>query len=223
MEVVKKIINSGDSVVDIGAHEGFFSLFLAQRVGSAGHIYSFEPNPENLFFLEKNIKINKQKNIKIFTVAVGNKKEQLTFYYSDNLGAWGSLIDYWHDTDKKRKVEVDRLDNLLKERQKPLDFIKIDTEGNEFNVLKGAEKVISQDHPHLCVEVSLSFWSVENESLNNLFDLLKNKGYKLFVLSGDQLVPYFWPADRVFNLFAFHKNKLAKLQKVPNLFAQNKS
>lgn len=220
LEAVRKILKPGDHIVDVGAHEGFFTLFMAQKTGSQGKIYSIEPNQENLYFLKKNIAINSFSNINILPLAAGNHKEKRTFYFSKDLGAWGSLINYWDDTDKRMKVNVDSLDHTLLPIADKIDFIKIDTEGNEYNVILGTDKILTKNKPNLFIEVSLSFWAVENLSLNVMLDKVRSYGYELFVLNNGLLSPYFWPAERVFNLFAFHKSKLNKLKKIPDLFTK---
>jgi tRNA A58 N-methylase Trm61 len=58
LSVLMKLIEPGDYVVDVGAHEGYVSLMMANKVGGEGRVFSIEPNPENLTYLNENVKIN---------------------------------------------------------------------------------------------------------------------------------------------------------------------
>ncbi len=219
LHVVKKMIKPGDIVVDVGAHEGFFSLLLSQSVGNDGKVFACEPNPENLRFLRENIRINAMANIKIIPCAIGNEKAERLFYFSDGLGAWGSLDNQWKVAERSEKVQVDTLDNILAAESGRIAFMKIDTEGNDFNVLLGSETILTRDKPHICVEVSLSYWAVMEASLNSLLGTLRDKGYELFCLKENGLTPYSWPDRRVFNLYALHGTRIRELQKIRGLFA----
>jgi len=88
--MIKKIINLDDYVVDVGAHEGYVSLFMSQLVGKKGRIFSIEPNKENLKFIYKNIELNKIRNIEVIEKAISNKKSKMTFHYN-NEGGLGAV------------------------------------------------------------------------------------------------------------------------------------
>lgn len=207
LPMIKRLIHHGDHVVDVGAHEGYISLFMSQLVGQMGRVYSFEPNQENLDFLRRNIRLNSITNIEVFEMALSDKKAKMTLYYDSDMGAWGSLIHFPHFKTKKTvKCDVDTLDHLFEHREK-IGFIKIDTEGNELNVLIGAKRILCEDNPHIMFEVNLTFWAQLGYSIDTLFNLLTGYGYELFVVKHNKLHPYEWLDNRVFDMFAIHKSR----------------
>jgi len=82
-EVTKKIVNDGDVVLDIGANIGYYTLIFAKLVGKNGKVYAFEPEPNNLAILKKNIEINGYKNIEVIDKVVSNKNGTVKLYISE--------------------------------------------------------------------------------------------------------------------------------------------
>ena len=71
-DVVTKEIQPGDTVLDLGANIGYFTLLFAKLVGNNGIVFAFEPEPQNIALLTKNIKINNYKNVTLVPKAVSN-------------------------------------------------------------------------------------------------------------------------------------------------------
>lgn len=209
LEFIRKLVNPSDYVVDIGAHEGYISCLLSQIV-EGGKVFSIEPNPENLAFLNRNVKLNSAANIKVIEKAVGKEKAKMPFYCSTDLGANGSLIPFSYFSQDQVEVDVDTLDNLLADLKR-LNFLKVDTEGNELDVFLGAQQILSLHKPHICFEVSLTFWAYIENSVDSLFNLLKKQGYELFVLKEGRLYEYKWLNERIVNMFAIHSSKKIEL------------
>ena len=134
-EYIKKHLKKGQTFVDIGANVGYFSI-LASKLGAK--VISFEPSKDNRELLNKNIKDNKCK-VQVFSQALSNVSGSAILYTDTTPGQY-SLIGKGNG----EKVEVVRYDDL----NLPIaDFIKIDTEGNERNVLGGMTKVLQTDKP----------------------------------------------------------------------------
>ena len=90
----------------------------------------------------------------------------MPFYCSDDSGAWGSLIPFSYRAEETPvDVEVETLDNLFGSL-KGVNFLKVDTEGNELEVFLGAEEILSHHKPHLCFEVSLTCWAYLERSVD---------------------------------------------------------
>lgn len=214
LSMLRKIISEGDYVIDIGANEGYFSLFFSTLVGKEGMVFAIEPNRENIWFLKQNITYNTM-NIKVIEKAISDKKTESNFYYEDGMGAWGRLVDDQSFKNKKIvKVKVDRVDNIFNNIKKRIKFLKIDVEGNELNVFYGAEKTLSLHKPHLFFEIQSVFWANMNSSVNTMLNFLKNKGYELFVLGEDnRLHEYKAFPTYVFNMFAIHETQKSELQR----------
>jgi len=107
-------------------------------------------------------------------------------------------------------VDVDTLDNLLRNIER-VDFLKVDVEGNELDVFVGAQEILSRHKPLIYFEVSLTFWSYSENTVESLFNILKEQGYELFMLVKGRLRKYTWLNERITNMFAIHVSKKSEL------------
>ena len=160
------------TVLDIGANIGNFTI-LSHKLFPKAKIFSFEPIPFTFSILEKNI--GKQKNIKIFNKAVGEKTgSQLMSFDEDSSG----LSRF---SNKGTEVKVTSLDDFIKEEKiSTIDLLKIDTETFESYVLKGATKSLAKTK-YICIEITLE--SNPNYTISSLFSLLKGEGYDFQIVS----------------------------------------
>jgi len=211
MNILKEFIASGDCVIDVGAYEGYFSLFMSRLVGGKGKVFSVEPNKENRYFLTRNIEYNSAANITTIGKAISNEKTRKDFYYSEGVGDGGGLINFSYFPERRTvTVDVDTLDNMFGDCEKRINFIKIDTEGNDFNVLRGAEQILSKHKPVVCFETSLTFWAHLDISIDRLFDFTKGKGYELFTLEKDKLRKIDLFGKHIFDTYAIHSSQLER-------------
>ncbi|MBI3334498.1 FkbM family methyltransferase [Candidatus Pacearchaeota archaeon] len=133
------------NTIDLGANLGYYLLMeakIAQK--GAGKIYAVEPNPLTFNYLKKNVKLNGYKNIKLMNLGISDKKGTLPFYMAKSWNC--SRFEKGEDDSdilSIKKVQVDTLDNLF--RGKKIDFIRMDVEGYEFNILKGATQLIKKN------------------------------------------------------------------------------
>lgn len=174
IETAEKFIQKGDTVIDVGANVGFFTLIFARAAGREGKIFAFEPEPHNLSLLKKNIEANNYKNITIVDKAVGEKSEKVKLFLSDfNVGDH-RIYDPYEKTArwKNSGVEYDRLsqkgarrqsveteivvlDDYFSDYKGPVDFVKIDVQGAEGGVVKGMKGIIRKN-PQM--KVICEFW-----------------------------------------------------------------
>ena len=160
-EEVKKIfkyVKRGMTVLDIGAHIGYFALLMAHLVGPDGLVFAFEPNPSTYTQLKTNLAINPHLSdgrIKILQSALGEDQGVQSFFcpISGYEGLAGLKDTKRAPINQVSKVEVDTLDNFaVTHNLKRIDFIKMDIEGAEYDVLKGSEKVLNELHPIILFE-----------------------------------------------------------------------
>jgi tRNA G37 N-methylase Trm5 len=86
-DLIKKEIDRGDVVLDLGANIGYYTLLFAKKVGDEGRVYAFEPDPTNFSLLKKNVEINGYRNVVLIQKAVSNKNGKLKLYLNeDNKG-----------------------------------------------------------------------------------------------------------------------------------------
>lgn len=153
----RRIVTAGDTVVDVGAHIGFFTMQLAALVGARGKVFAFEPFDANADLLERSIAENRFEDRVSFTraaVGASSGTAALTFppetlnsggaYLLQAGGAAlpGNLI---------KQVPIVALDDLPLTR--PVRFIKMDVEGAEPRVVRGAERMLREDRPVILSEL----------------------------------------------------------------------
>jgi FkbM family methyltransferase len=146
--------SEGDTVVDIGAHMGRYTIPCSKSAGMSGKVVAIEAHPYNFRILQHNLRLNKLKNVSLLNCAVYSNRARLKLYLPDeDLGytMHHSLMTnylaskYSNEIERKYiEVEADTLDNLLKARGiNEVNWIKIDVEGAELEVLRGAREILS--------------------------------------------------------------------------------
>lgn len=152
-EVVNDIVKKGMTVIDVGAHIGYYSLYFAKCVGPTGRVFSFEPVPKNFALLRKNILLNQVSWIQTFPDAVYSCTKDISFTVpeeSANSGE-GSLA---HDRGGRQiLVHAVSLDSFCSSADIRPDLIKLDVEGAELEVVLGARSTIEQCRPELLIEL----------------------------------------------------------------------
>ena len=151
-DIIKRFTpKEGDIVVDIGAHIGLYTIISSKRVGTKGKVVAIEAHPGNFEMLTSNIKLNQLTNIIPLNYAVYSKETKLKLYLpsgESGFTKYNTIMPNWINTQEKFvEVNANTLDYLLqlnKIRQEEVNWIKIDVEGAEFEVLKGATNVLSK-------------------------------------------------------------------------------
>ena len=141
-------VPQGGIVVDIGAHIGIFTIKAAKAAGEKGLVVAIEPEPSNIALLLNNIAVNEITNVIVVAKAASSYKGKPKLYLSHSSGGH-SLVN---SLDNYIEVETDSLDNIMSELGLPrVDFVKIDAEGSELEVLKGAEKLLASHDVKLSI------------------------------------------------------------------------
>ncbi|MCS7035616.1 MAG: FkbM family methyltransferase [Saprospiraceae bacterium] len=137
---IGRYLRPGAVVFDIGANIGQYALFFSEQVGEGGRVYSFEPDPRNYAFLQFNVHLNRCRNVVCCPFGIGAEDaEQPLFRDTDTGGRRSSFKKEFvgaHYHGSSETVAVKRLDGLIAAFGQP-DFIKIDVEGFEEEVLRG--------------------------------------------------------------------------------------
>jgi len=141
----------GGIVVDVGAHYGRYSLIAAKRVGPKGKVIAIEADPNNFDMLNKNIKLNElSENVITLNYAASSNKSKVKLSIPEKKSGhtiYSSIITSRAPTVKFMEVNANTLDNLLHENGISLEevnWIKIDVEGAELEVVKGATNILSK-------------------------------------------------------------------------------
>jgi len=142
-QVFNSLLREGMTVVDIGAHVGYYTLLAAKGVGASGRVFSFEPEPRNFGLLCRNISLNALANVFPQQKALLDRDGTHHFYLAAE--AFGSHGIYRQDATAGRiEVETTTLDELFSGRTETVQVIKMDAEGAEPLILKGMKDVISR-------------------------------------------------------------------------------
>jgi FkbM family methyltransferase len=173
----------GSVVVDIGAHIGLFAVRAAQLTGEIGKVYAFEPTPKTNALLQKTIQINGMEEIIEARHEAIAEKDGLTYFnISDTEGDnSNSLVEYRLDKHlNKVEVKIVSLDNFVSSKSlKKLDFIKIDAEGYEYNVLEGAIETFNTLRPKGILALHPEGIKSNGNSLNDIYDTLERVNYEI--------------------------------------------
>jgi FkbM family methyltransferase len=148
-ETVKKYIKPGDTVVDLGANIGYYTLIFARLVGPQGKVYAFEPDPEICAILRKNIGLNGYRNVVVEEKAVSDKSGKRRFIVH---AAYPTANTLAPESGKSGSIEADTvaLDDYFARVPGKIAFIKMDVEGAEYAVWEGMARLL-KDNPRLVV------------------------------------------------------------------------
>ena len=180
---------------DIGAHFGFFSLLASHIVGNTGQVHTFEPTRSTFGMLKENTK--DIKNITINQNAVWSQSASIPFNdFGLNYSAFNSAYSPRFSNSKKRKVAADKyevqaisIDQYVDSAGRFPDFIKIDAESAEQEILKGLEKTLERARPMITVEVGDC--AIANvASSRDLVTNILNRGYKALEFSNGAIIPH---------------------------------
>jgi FkbM family methyltransferase len=140
----------GQVFLDIGAYVGWYAIQAARAVGPSGQVVAIEPDPRNRLQLESNIDLNRITNATIVPLAAWSHAGKVKWQGD-------SAESVWHKIDESRgigTVDAVTVDDLVARcALKRVDWIKLDVEGAEVEVLKGATQSIERFHPALFIEV----------------------------------------------------------------------
>lgn len=152
-------VSKGDFVIDAGANEGILTLIYSQKVSSSGKVFAFEPDKINIQTFKENLSLNNNTtNISLVEKGLWDKSGSIEFYEA---GTVGSSVFYRNENSVKKNISSISIDDFVdSENINKLDFIKMDIEGAEIEVLKGARITIKSFKPHFAIA---SYHIVENE------------------------------------------------------------
>lgn len=175
--LIKNLVKKQDQVFDIGANMGFYSIWFSKFISLGGNIHSFEPDKNNFNRLVKNISINNNSGIfKLNNNAVSDINGEL--YFSIGLDGENHIL-------KERLVSGTKIDSMTLDKYcndhqiEKLSYVKIDVEGFEYAVLKGAETLLSKKKiAVLQLEINQTIHN-SGKNIKDILDLIQKYNYKL--------------------------------------------
>lgn len=177
LSLMREFIREGTTVFDIGAHQGTHTLAFSRFVGESGNVVSFEPQRAMYQIAAGTVALNELYNVRLFNFAIGNKRNVVDipiFNYKRPGHFSGMSIKQDIIGEKVIQETIDSLTSELGLDQN-VSLIKIDVEGMEYQVLSGAENLISEARPTIYFELHGS-----NQHYLKIIDLLKSYQYKIY-------------------------------------------
>jgi FkbM family methyltransferase len=189
MELFAQLIAPGDHVVEVGGHIGYISVYYMHLVGPQGAVTVFEPGSNNLPYIRPNLaeasRLASTGSVTLLEKAVGCENGRVTFYEDQLTGQNNSLVRDFaglsanaaeagvSSQTNARTVEIVTLDAA--DTGGRADFVKIDVEGAEFDVLAGMQKMLAEQQPIVMVET----WE-GNPGFEDILPYFAGKGYELY-------------------------------------------
>ena len=172
---IAKIIKKDNVVFDVGANIGLISAFMGHRVGTGGTVYAFEPQPETRKELQKTIALNELENVVVAPYALSSEVGTADLYFVNNnkLSSLAPVGDNHYGTNKTVRIATNTIDNFCSQNNVThIDFIKIDVEGFEYEVLIGAREML-QKHAIKAIQFEM------RERNQTILDMLQEYGYRI--------------------------------------------
>jgi FkbM family methyltransferase len=180
--VFDALLRPGDNVLDVGANIGRMTVLASKGVGPGGRVIAFEPSPLVIASLYKNIFFNQCKNVSVRNYAVADADGSLPFHVPlDTNSGLGSFRDLGTDQSLVIEVPIRQIDQ---ERGLPDDvrLIKIDTEGADLRVLRGAELLIARCRPAIVLEFSPAWIAQMGDEPKWILEFAARHDYSLYQL-----------------------------------------
>lgn len=173
------LVKDGTTVIDVGTNIGETLLNFA-RLNRTGSNIGFEPVPYLYERAKTNIDLNSFRNIRLINKGLSSREEILSFQEAGENNSGGIFLTRTDDTSAGRAVEVMRLDDFVHQNLiEDISLIKIDVEGFEMEVLKGAAEVIEEFRPTLFLEIDDKFLARQESSFEAIFEFLTERRYKI--------------------------------------------
>lgn len=176
-------------VFDIGAHVGLVSMPISKVIHSDGVVCAFEPAKRNNHLLRFHLKQNEIGNVEVFDLLVGQESaDEVEFNEQSRDTGMNSLVikhnpEKYHQTYKKQTS----LDDFCQVGGYAPEILKIDVEGAEINVLRGAREVLAKFRPTIFLSVHPTEISLMGQSIDDLVELVDSMGYSIKNIDGSQL------------------------------------
>jgi FkbM family methyltransferase len=201
---VRKLVKPGMTVIDIGAHIGYYSDLFSQLAQTHGRVHAFEASPENYPILVRNMEARRRTNVTAHHRALSDENGYVDLYVSPGHSNH-SLVKGYTQAEKTVKVEAVRLDDYLPDLK--MDFLKMDVEGSEPRVLNGMRRIINAS-PNLVmiVEYNRTSLGAGYPSPQILLDLLTELGFEYQAILDDGSLGEIPDDHKTYNLLCTRKN-----------------
>ncbi len=185
------ILKQGMNAVDVGAHVGRHAFEMVRLVGQEGRIFAYEPIP-SLYESLKALSLEREdlRNIlQVYPYALSNKEGVVDFCFAVDTPGFSGILERVYDEPTRVEhlsVESRKLDEVM-DATLPISYIKIDTEGAEWDVIKGGEGLIRKWRPHVSFEFGENSYRAYKVEPKNVYRFFQSINYKLFDILGNEM------------------------------------
>lgn len=208
IDLFKRLFKKDFYAFDVGANIGTHTLIMSSLAGENGKIIAIEPHPKIFGKLIENLSINRITNIQALQCALSDLSENSILYsFAEGKPNKGiSSLGYLCDNANKIKIQCKTLDEIMVEKKlSKLDFIKIDVEGYEYNVLIGAKNSIQKYRPYILFEYDEANWNTLGQDLNSVKRFFSEIYYSLYVIKNKYIISIDYTLPKEDNILAIPK------------------
>jgi len=184
-----RLLQPGDTAVDVGAHKGAYTYWMLKRVGRRGKVFAFEPQPVLFQALKKLVSGGNRNNVVIENLGLSSSSGVLTLNVPSVNASPGASFEETADGDGAEQsypVQVTSLDKYFDNGEgEKIRLIKCDAEGHELEIFRGAENLLRRQHPHLLFECETRHRT--GGSVEEVFSWLTALGYRGKFIAADGL------------------------------------
>lgn len=187
-------VKPGDTVLDIGAHKAGYLYFILKQAGNQGRIFAFEPQSSLFKYLQRIKELFKWDNVTIEQLALSDKPGKATLYVpvtkAEKTSSPGATIVKHSGSpvfEVREEIQTDTLDSYCNRNDIKPDFMKIDVEGNELQVLKGGIEMLRKSKPKIIIEIEARH--VGEEKALETFKFLEDLDYSGHFIKGLDKLP----------------------------------
>jgi FkbM family methyltransferase len=198
-KIVQKILEPGDVFVDVGANVGYFTMLGSTLVGPEGKVFAFEPDPKNIARIKFHCANNDVSNVEIISRPASDSVAEVNFWFNKSSSGGNALWnpgEYFGDPEFNDGYSVMKSTTLADEFStkglKDIKLVKIDTEGAEHAILRGAQDwLTNRSIPFIIAELNQFGLKKLGTSVDSLIEFMYSNGYLAFLLYFDGRSPQF--------------------------------
>ena len=176
-------VQAGMCVVDIGANLGLYTLLLSRLVGPTGCVIGIEPDPELFGALQANCRENRASNVELHNLAAGSERGRSVLHRSGINAGDNRLARHESAVSRSVEVNIATLDEIVRGRR--VDFIKMDVQGWEGEVIAGMQQVLTNPELQICFE----YWPYglrnAGHDPESILSVLGHEGFQIYPLFGE--------------------------------------
>jgi FkbM family methyltransferase len=184
-KLMKMSLKPGNVALDIGANIGLQTLRMSQCTGTTGKVYAFEPLAYLQEKFRKNMQLNKADNVIMFPFALSDEESEADFNINKNPWNQGAFsIGNKNTGSEAQRVFIKVADEIAEIKSLDrLDFIKIDVEGYEYQVLKGLKQTLEKHKPRIIFEYDTNYWASAGQNITDCFNFLGTFNYTIYQIT----------------------------------------